>query len=134
MQLAVFVIVALLLSWRPIGMRLVPAALKNRHARRLAREQFHALRLHETKAGTGILIFVSIAERYVEILADHGIHARVPDGTWANIVADFTAKVRAGRIVDGFISAIAACSAQLAEHFPRVADDRDELSDAVVEV
>ena len=93
-QLGTFIIAAALVLWRPLRMWFVPAALKRRQASRLAREQFHALGLDQTRGRTGILLFVSVAERYVEILADRGIDEKVPPGTWKQIVADFTQQVR----------------------------------------
>jgi putative membrane protein len=81
-----------------------------------------------------VLIFVSVAERYVEILADEGIHQRMPAGAWDQIVTDFTAQVRAGRIAAGFLQAIDACGARLIEHFPARAGDRNELPDRLIEL
>ncbi len=66
-----------------------------------------------------MLFFVSLGERYVEVIADRDIHARVPEGIWDRIVADFIAAVKAGRLADGFIAAIEACAAVLETHYPR---------------
>jgi putative membrane protein len=133
-QLGVFILVAAAALWRPLRMRLVPAAVKRRQASRLAREQFHALGLDQTRGRTGILLFVSVAERYVEILADRSIDEKVPPGTWKEIVAAFTRQVREGKIADGFVGALAACGALLISHFPRAADDRNELPDVLIEL
>ena len=108
-------------------MALVPNSMKRRRASQLAREQFFEQRLHMTRARTGVLIFVSVAEHYVEIIADEGINALVPPGTWDKAVADFVEQVRAGRIAEGFLAVVEVVGARLAEHFPRPADDRDEL-------
>jgi len=70
------------------------------------------------------LLFVSIGERYVEIIADHETHALVPDGTWDKIVIDFLTTVKSGRIADGVLDAIAACRAVLDTHHPLVSDKR----------
>jgi putative membrane protein len=115
-------------------MRLVPLAVKRRQAGRLSREQFHALGLDQTRGRTGILLFVSVAERYVEILADRGIDEKVPPGTWKEIVAAFTPQVREGKIADGFVGALTACGALLISHFPRAAEDRNELPDVLIEL
>jgi putative membrane protein len=133
-QLAVFVLVAAAGIWRPARMLMVPASFQRNQAGRLAREQFHASRLHETAGATGILLFVSVAERYVEILADRGINAKVPEGTWQGIIADFTAKVRAGQTVDGYLSALQACGRLLIEHFPPSVPDPNELPDVLIEI
>jgi putative membrane protein len=133
-QLAVFVGAAALGLWRPLRLLLVPPAVKRERAARLAREQFYALGLDRTRGRTGILLFVSQAERYVEILADRAIDERVPHGTWQAIVADFRHQVRDGKVADGFIGALAACGALLVSHFPRAVDDENELPDVLIEL
>jgi putative membrane protein len=133
-QAASFVVLALIAHLPPVRIALVPAAVKRRRASRLAREQFFAQGLHLTRGRTGVLIFVSVAEHYVEIIADQGIDALVPPGTWDQAVADFVARVRAGRIGEGFLAAIAVVGERLAEHFPRAPDDADELPNRLVEI
>jgi putative membrane protein len=132
-QAAVFLVLALL-AQLPVGMALVPDAIKQRRAGQLAREQFFERGLHLTRGRTGVLIFVSVAEHYVEILADGGIDALVPPGTWDKAVADFVERVRAGRIAEGFVAAIEVVGARLAEHFPRAPDDPDELPNHLIEI
>jgi putative membrane protein len=133
-QLGVFIVVAAAALWRPLRMRLVPLAVRRRQASRLARDQFHALGLDQTRGRTGILLFVSVAERYVEILADRAIDEKVPPGTWKEIVAAFTHQVRGGKIADGFVGALTACGALLISHFPRADDDKNELPDVLIEL
>jgi putative membrane protein len=77
---------------------------------------------------------VSVAEHYVEIIADEGLNALVPPGTWDKAVADFVQRVRAGRIAEGFLAAIEVVGTRLAEHFPGAADDRDELPNRLIEI
>jgi putative membrane protein len=133
-QIAVFATLSLLFLWTPVTMALVPRAVKLQRAARLAREQFYARGLHETAERHGVLLFVAVAERYVEIIADRGIHARVPEGAWDGIVAEFTGRVRAGRIAEGFVAAVEGCGALLAEQFPRRPDDKDELTNRLIEI
>jgi putative membrane protein len=133
-QLAVFVVLALVLRVAPIKMLLVPDALKRARAHRLAVEQFHRQGLHRTREGTGVLLFVSVAEHYVEIIADAGINARVAPAEWDAIVAAFVHEVRAKRIAEGFVAAIAACGEKLAHHFPRSSHDVNELPDRLIEL
>jgi putative membrane protein len=132
-QAGAFLVLALL-AHLPVRMALVPDWMKRRRASRLAREQFFERGLHLTRARTGVLIFVAVAEHHVEILADEGINALVPPGTWDKAVADFVERVRAGRIADGFLATIEAVGTRLAEHFPRAADDRDELPNRLIEI
>jgi len=133
-QSGVFVGPALILLIPPIRMWVVPKAVKQRRARRLAREQFIAHGLHRTRDHTGVLIFVSVAEHYVEIIADAGIDARVPAGAWDGMVAAFVTQVRARREADGFLTVISAAGDLLAEHFPRAGDDTNELPNRLIEI
>ena len=134
LQVATFVVLALALRWPPLTMLVVPRHVKLHRARRLAHELFFRLGLHETRERTGVLLFVSVGERYVEIIADRGIHEKAPPGMWEQVVADFTGKVKAGRVSEGFTGAIAACGGLLAEHFPRAAGARSQLPDVLIQI
>ena len=92
-QLAVFAVVTAALMPVPIRMALVPRAVQRLHAHRRAVEQFLVQNLHTTTGRTGVLLFVSVAERYAEIIADKGINAQVAPGTWKNIVDGLTAAI-----------------------------------------
>jgi putative membrane protein len=133
-QVAAFLVLAVLAQLPPLRMTLVPDAMQRRSASQLAREQFLEQRLHLTRAHTGVLLFVTVAEHYVEIIADEGINAKVPPGTWDKAVAEFVERVRAGQIADGFLGVVEVVGARLAEHFPRPTDDRDELPNRVIEI
>ena len=117
-QLIVFAALSLVLSSRPIRYRLVPRSILEGRAHARAVEQFLVQNLHTTVGRTGVLIFVSVAERYAEILADSGIHGKVAEGTWQRIVDTLTAHIGDGRTTDGFVAAIEAVGRHLAEHFP----------------
>ena len=134
LQLATFLGLALLFRWTPLKMRLIPKAVKRRRAGRLAWEQFFAQNLHLTRERTGVLLFVSVAEHHVEILADKGINDKVKQGAWDDIVADFIKRVQAKQITEGFLSAIGACGELLAESFPRPEGDIDELPNRLIEI
>ncbi|HEX3209013.1 MAG TPA: TPM domain-containing protein [Geminicoccaceae bacterium] len=133
-QAATFFALSLVAHLPQVHLALVPASVKRRRASRLAREQFFERGLHLTRGRTGVLIFVAVAERHVEIIADAGIHALVPPGTWDQAVAEFVERVRRGRIAEGFITAIGQVGDRLAEHFPRPADDTDELPNRLIEI
>lgn len=133
-QLAVFLTLSLLLRLTPLGVALVPKAVKHMRAARLAREQFLAQDLHHTAERTGVLIFVSVAERYVEILADQGINERVGQHEWDDIVAEFVARVKRREIEAGFVGAVEACGTLLAQHFPKPEGNPNELPDHLVEL
>ena len=116
---ALFILLSLILDWLPLRLMLVPRRVKHAHARQLAHREFAARILANAQHRNGVLFFVSLGERYVEIIADRDIHARVPEGAWDKIVADFIAAVKSGRLADGFIAALDACAALLEEHYPR---------------
>lgn len=131
-QLLVF-LALLALAWHPkVRMSLVPKSILRANTRRRASEQFLAQNLHTTTGRTGVLIFVSVAEHRVEIIADSGIDARVAKGTWQNVVDEFTAEIGAGRPVEGFERAIKRIGEHLAEHFPPGAVDPNELPDHLI--
>lgn len=131
-QLITFLVLLILFMPRLIRYRLVPASVKKARAHRRAVEQFIAQDLHTTSGRTGILIFVSVAERYAEILADTGIEAKVPAGTWQKIVDELTAHIGKGDPSEGFVSAIEACGTHLAQHFPPGSSDPNELPDHLI--
>jgi len=116
---ALFIVLSLVLDWLPLRLLLVPRRIKHAHARQLAHREFAARILANAQHRNGVLFFVSLGERYVEIIADRDIHARVPEGAWDKIVADFIAAVKSGRFADGFIAALDACAALLETHYPR---------------
>ena len=131
-QLAVFLILTAALLPLKVRTALVPGHVKRLHAHRRAVEQFLAQNLHTTTGQTGVLIFVSVAEHYVEILADTAIDARVPRGTWKKIVDDLAAAIGKRQPTDGLVAAIAAVGAHLAKHFPPDARDTNELPNHLI--
>ena len=88
--------------------------------------------LHYTKDHTGILILVSLLEHRVEVLADRGINLKVAQGTWDEVVHIITAGIKSGQACDAFCKAIERCGAILATHFPRQANDKDELPNQLI--
>jgi putative membrane protein len=133
-QAIALVILGTVASLPRLRPRLVPPWIKERRAARHAMEQFLAHNLHTTERRTGVLIFVSLAERYAAVVADEAINDRVEQATWAAIVADLTAGFRSGRGADGLVEAVGAVGRILAEHFPPGAMDRNELPDRMVEI
>lgn len=132
LQLAVFAGLVAVLMPRPVRLALVPRSVKHARAHRRAVEQFLAQNLHTTVGRTGVLIFVSIGERFAEILADAAIHTKVPEGVWEGIVADLTDEIGKGRAGDGFVRAIGAVGQHLARHFPPDAGHAHALSNHLI--
>ena len=116
----------------PFKRRLVPKSkiADAVHIRCLA--AFTAEGLHYTRDHTGILIFVSLFEHHVEVLADRGINEKVGSRTWEEIVQIITAGLKSGTACDAFCKAIERCGEVLSIHFPRRPDDQDELSNQLI--
>jgi putative membrane protein len=117
-QLVIFIVCALIFSWMPLRLALVPRAVRRARAHRAALEQFVLRRVAHTKNRNGVLIFVSLAERYARILADEGIAQKVHAAEWQATVDALVSHVRRGRIAAGFTAAIERCGAVLAAHAP----------------
>ena len=117
-QLSFLIVMTLLLDWLPIRLSIVPKRVKHSHAWQLAHREFNAHTIANSNQPHRILLFVSLGERYVEIIADHETHAMAPDGAWTEIVERFLANVKAGRVADGVLDAIASCGAILKECHP----------------
>jgi putative membrane protein len=131
LQVAVFLALLLLLSVPRVRAALMPRKTRRAIAHRAAMEQFAMRGIAHKKDRSGILIFVSLAERYARIIADDGIAARVPQAEWQAAVDALIAHMRDGRISDGFVTAVDLCGEKLATHFPRTATGSDELPDRI---
>jgi len=134
LQLATFLGALYLLSHDRVRYRIVPRQTKTARAHQEALRQFAAHGLQHTELRTGVLIFVSVAERYAEIVADAGIAQKVPSTVWDDAVRSLTSDIAAGRAGDGFVTTIETCAAELAKHFPPGAINRNELPNAIVEL
>lgn len=105
---------------------------RGQSARERALDIFSQLRIWDTEHNNGVLIYLLLADRNVEIIADRGIDARVGAGGWESICAAMEAEFRAGHFERGVIAGIAAVTRHLAVHFPRDGDEINELPDAPV--
>lgn len=133
-QLVLFATLLVVLHTTRVKMFFIPEPIKVHAARRLAREQFVAHRLHHTRQRSGVLLFVSVAEHYVEILADEGVASRVAPHEWDAIVAGLVARVRTGAVGQGFVEAIDRCGDLLAQHCAIAPGDKNELPDRLIEI
>ena len=88
--------------------------------------------LFSTRDRTGILVFVSVYERRVRILADAGIAAKVPQETWDTVAADLAAGIRSGQRARSLCAAVERCGNLVAAAFPHKTDDTDELPNLIV--
>ena len=122
-------------------MRLVPALRRlfirgqemAEEVEEAALSAFYRRGLSHTRDHTGILIFISVFERRVQVLADSGINAKVPPEAWQEVADLIVAGIRRGRQGEAICQAVKRCGELLGEHFPRRRDDRDELQNLIVE-
>lgn len=133
-QVLVFIFVSMLFRWTPLKLALIPKTIKYRRASRLAYAQFVQQGLHHTQYRNGLLLFVSVGERYVEIVADQGINDRVQKDTWDGIITEFVSHVKQHKIADGFVDAIEKSGLLLREHFPAEPVDTNELPNHLIEL
>ena len=129
-----FTVALLILKWMPLRLLLTPASTKHRRVRRRAIAIFQAAVASRTTGRTGVLIYLSIAERRAEIVADEAILKVTDDHTWGEAMTALISDVRAGRPADGICAAIERVGAVLSEHFPRSADDANEIPDKLIEL
>jgi putative membrane protein len=118
----------------PLRLALTPAATKQRRVRRRAITIFKAAAERRTAGRTGILIYLSMAEHRAEIVADEAILKVTDEHTWGEAMEALITNVREGRPADGIVAAIERVGAVLAEHFPRSAEDTNEIPDALIEL
>ena len=101
-------------------------------ARERALEVFSLLRVWDTERNNGVLIYVLLADRDVEIVADRGIHARVGEAQWQTICQNIETAFRQGSYEEGALAGIQAVSRCLARHFPAGNESSNELPDRPV--
>ncbi|HZR75241.1 TPM domain-containing protein [Bradyrhizobium sp.] len=101
-------------------------------ARERALDIFAHLRIWDTAHNNGVLIYLLLADRKVEIVADRGIDAKVGSAGWQQICAAMETDFRSGNFAGGVIKGIQAVSRELAKYFPRHGAGPNELPDAPV--
>jgi uncharacterized membrane protein len=102
---------------------------RNQPARERAIDIFSHLRIWDTAHNNGVLIYLLLADRKVEIVADRGIDSKVGAAGWEPICRDMEADFRSGQFKAGVIKGIAAVSRELAKYFPPDTHPRNELPD-----
>ena len=107
------------------------ALLAGESARERALEVFSLLRLWDTDGRNGVLIYLLLADRDIEIVADRGLNV-VAAGEWEAICKAMEQALRRGQFQQALVDGVQAVSRLVARHFPRRADDRNELPDRPV--
>lgn len=113
------------------GLPVLPL-LSGRTARERAIETFSRLRIWDTEDNAGVLVYLLLADRRVEIVADRGIHSRVGTAAWDAICGEMQSAFAAGRFETGAVLGIEAISDLLAAHFPPGDENPNELPDTPV--
>jgi len=131
-QLIVFIIVALIFSIPQIRYIVTPKRIMRRNAHNLAAAQFLRFNLADTKARTGVLIFVSFFERYVEIIGDRSISEKLKHSDWQKIVDQMLPLMRDRKTPEALVLGVEQCGALLAEHFPRHDKSSNELPNTFI--
>ena len=113
LEAILFVVLSLALEWWPLRLMLVPRTIRRHRAGILAKREFAARILASSERKGGVLFFVSLGERYAEILADRETHARIGVAAWERILGDYIATAKSRRIADAIVAAVNACTAIL---------------------
>jgi putative membrane protein len=129
-----FLVVRLLFLWMPLRMALTPKGTKTRRVRRRAVELFRVAAEQRTRGRTGVLLYLSLLERRVEIVADEAIHSKVEPEVWGETMAALLDEVKAGRPGEGLARAVEKIGDVLASCLPASHDNPNELPDRVIEL
>ena len=133
-QLLSFMMVLLLLNMPRVLHVLLPKTLLVKAAKLKAYETFKILGLQKTSNYQAVMIFVSLYEKYVEIIADSAVSAKIDNALWQSTVDAFLEKVKNDQFEEGYVEAIHKIGAILAEYFPIESNDKNELPDGLIEV
>ena len=128
-QLLAFIIVALVLSHNWFRYMVTPRRLMRKYAHRNAATQFLTFHTHATGGRTGILIFVSLLERYIEVVGDTSIAAKVSKADWQKIIDAMLPLLKDQRLADALVLGIEQAGHTLAKHFPPDTPNPNELPD-----
>lgn len=123
---------ALISRMEPLKGWFIPARRKDAEVSERAMKAFFDRNLNATRDATGVLFLVSLLERRVHILADHGIYKKITQQKLDSFASGIAKGMKDGRGADALSAAIRDAGKELAKHFPRKSDDTNELSDSLV--
>lgn len=134
-QLLIFVGINLLFeNYKKLVLKILPQNYKHQKASLYAKEQFNNLGLNRTKTKQAIMFFVSLDEKYVEIITDKEISKKIPDEFWQQLVQEFIDDVKKEDFLNGYLKALKTSKAILIQHSPIQENDKNELSNEVIEL
>ena len=117
-----------------VRMALTPAGTKTRRVRARAVLLFRTAIEARTATRTGVLLYLSLAERRAEIVTDAAVLAKVPAAAWGEAMHALVDALKDGRTADAMVAAIGRVGVVLAEHFPHTGTDPNELPDRLIEL
>ncbi|NNC54046.1 MAG: hypothetical protein HKO08_13495 [Erythrobacter sp.] len=120
--------------WQPLKFRMIPSPVTAQRVREAAIKHFKVGAERRTHGRTGVLLYLSMREHRAEIVADDAIATQVPAEVWGEAMVDMLAEVSKGCVAEGLAAGVRDVGIVLAEHFPRDADDQNELPDRLIEV
>ena len=120
--------------WQPLKFRMIPSPVTAQRVRDAAIKHFKVGAERRTHGRTGVLLYLSMREHRAEIVADDAIATQVPAEVWGEAMVDMLAEVSKGCVAEGLAAGVRDVGIVLAEHFPRDADDQNELPDRLIEV
>lgn len=134
-QAVLFIAVYLIVHVRAVRRALTPTVLKRHRVARAAHHQFAAFAARAGDSATGVLIFVALEDRQVQVLADGAIHAKAGDAVWTRAADAVGAAMKAGDDpTSGIVAAVALCGTALREHFPADGPHPQQFSNRPMEV
>ena len=129
-QFMMFVFLAVVFRWPPLMMKVIPRSVKHHRAMLKARALFELEGVHLTRGRNGIMLYVSVAEKYVEVIGDRGISQHVSEAQWQEIVSGFTDHVRRGEVCQGYLTAIAHCGELLKRYCPETGSSAEDVGES----
>lgn len=97
----------------------------------MALREFYRLGMDKTRDQTGVLVYILLSEKQLQIIADKGINEKVENETWQKIADKIAERFKEGKYLDGVIEGLDEIEKILVQHFPIKPDDRNELSNEV---
>jgi putative membrane protein len=129
-----FAAVWLILHWRRLRLMLTPGRIKSARVRARATVAFRLAAQGRTAGATGVVIYLSMAERRAEIVADATIAAKVAPEVWGDAMHAMLAHFRQTRVADGMVAGVVQVGEILTAHFPRESRPINELPDGPIEL
>jgi putative membrane protein len=133
LQAGIFLVVALIVAQPKVRRLMTPRFLKRHRVRQVARHHFAAAGARLSHLEPHILIYASLADRQVELVAHKAIHQAVGEEPWNAAVAAVTGGMKRGKPADGFVAAIGICGEALAKHFPPQGPAKNQFSNDILE-